>query len=54
MAADAQHHILHVRELSDPAEEASVNDVLELLERGENHQAEHDIQKLLGEEEHND
>ena len=53
-STDAQHHIVHVQELSDPAEEASVNDVLELFERGEHHQAEHDIQKLLGEEDHRD
>ena len=53
-AADAQHHIVHAQELSDPADKASVNEVLELMERGEHHQAEHEIQKLLGLEDHRD
>ena len=48
-AADAQHHIVHAQELSDPADEESIGEILELFGQGQSHQAEHEIQEILGE-----
>ncbi len=44
--ADAKHHVEHFQELAG-AQEA---EILELLGKGDLHQAEHEIQELLGEE----
>ena len=46
---DAQHHIRHAQEITDPANEESIDEVLELLGQGESHQSEHEIQEILGE-----
>ena len=49
--SDSEHHVTHALELSDSA---VVEDVLELLQGGKLHQAEHEIRELLGEDEHRD
>lgn len=46
--ADAKHHVEHFEELAG-AQEAQA-EILELLGKGNLHQAEHEIQELLGEE----
>ena len=46
---DAQHHISHAQEITDPANEEGIDEVLELLGQGKSHQSEHEIQELLGE-----
>ena len=46
---DAQHHISHAQELSDTAGEVSIDEVLKLLGQGKSHEAEHEIQRILGE-----
>ena len=46
--ADAQHHIIHAQALVDPANDGSVNEVLELLEQEELHRAEYEIEELVG------
>lgn len=46
--ADAKHHVEHLQELAG-AQEAQAQ-ILELLGEGDLHQAEHEIQELLGEE----
>ena len=52
--ADAQHHVEHAQGLAEPDDEAGVHEVLEALEQDELHQAQHEIQELLGEDEHSD
>ena len=47
---DAQHHISHAQEISDPANEEGIDEVLELLGQGKSHQSEHEIQEILGED----
>ena len=47
---DAQHHISHAQELSIPADEEAIDEVLELLGQSKSHEAEHEIQELLGEQ----
>ena len=51
--ADAQHHMVHFQELASSPEVEPVAEVLHLLDQGDLHQAEHEIQELLGEEGHN-
>ena len=46
--ADAKHHVIHAQGLVDPAKEGSLDEILELLEQVEPHQAEHEIRELLG------
>ena len=48
---DAQHHAIHAQELADPGDKQNLKDVLALLGQGVLHQAEHEIQELLGENE---
>ena len=50
--ADAQHHMVHFQELASSPEVEQVAEILDLLEQGDLHQAEHEIQELLGEERH--
>ena len=50
--ADAQHHVLHFQESASPGELDLGAEILDLLESGDLHDAEHEIQELLGEEEH--
>ena len=45
--ADSKHHVEHFQELAGAQEAA---EILETLGRGDLHQAEHEIQELLGEE----
>ena len=52
--ADAQHHVEHAQGLAEPDYEARAHEVLEALEQGELHQAQHEIQELLGEAKHTD
>ena len=52
--ADAQHHVLHLQETASPEELERGAEVLDSLERGDLHNAEHDIRELLGQEEHRD
>ena len=48
--ADAKHHVEHFRELAGAQEAQKVAEILELLGKDNPHQAEHEIQELLGEE----
>ncbi len=50
--ADAQHHVAHFQELATSMEAEQAVEILELLHQGDLHQAEHEIQELLGEGEH--
>ena len=52
--ADAKHHAEHAQGLAEPDYEARAHEVLEALEQGELHQAQHEIQELLGEAKHTD
>ena len=52
--ADALHHVLHFQDSASPEELDLGVEILDLLERGDLHDAEHEIQELLGEEEHED
>ena len=52
--ADARHHVLHFQESANPAEIELGAEILDLLKRNELHDAEHRIQELRGEEEHDD
>ena len=45
---DAQHHISHTQVVSTPADEEGIAEVLELLGQGNLHQAEHEIQEIVG------
>ena len=47
---DAQHHVAHSQELTDVSEEERTAAILLLLDQGEAHGAEHEIEELLGEE----
>ncbi len=47
---DAKHHVEHFQELAGAQEGQQVAEILELLGKGDLHQAEHEIQELLGEE----
>ena len=49
--ADAQHHVAHAKELADVSKEERIAEILLLLDRGDTHGAEHEIEELLGEEE---
>ena len=51
---DAQHHLEHAQGLAEPDDEGGVHEALEALEQGELDQAQHEIQELLGEDEHDD
>ena len=48
---DAQHHVAHFQELATSMEEEQAAEILDLLHQGDRHQAEHEMQELLGEEE---
>ena len=48
--ADARHHVEHFRGLVRAQKAQRAAEILELLGKGDLHQAEHDIQELLGEE----
>ena len=52
--ADARHHVLHFQESASPGELELVAEILDMLKRNELHDAEHRIQELRGEEEHDD
>ena len=52
--ADAQHHVSHFQETASADELSRTAEILDLLGQGELHDAEHEIQELLGEEEHGD
>ena len=52
--ADAQHHVEHAQSLAEQDDEAGLHEALEGLEQGELHQAQHEIQELLGEDERHD
>ena len=52
--ADARHHLEHAQGLAELDDEVGVYEALEALEQGELHQVDHEIQELLGEDEHND
>ena len=52
--ADAQHHVEHAQGLAEQDDEGGVHEALEALDQGELHQAQHEIQELLGEDEHRD
>ncbi len=47
--ADTRHHVEHFHELAKPGGGKEVAEILDLLEQGELHQAEHEIRELLGE-----
>lgn len=49
-AADAKHHVEHFQELAGAQEAQQAAEILELLGKGDSHQAEHEIQELLREE----
>jgi hypothetical protein len=48
--ADAQHHVSHYQETASADELGRAAEILELLDQGELHDAEHEIRELLGEE----
>ncbi len=52
--ADAQHHLTHLQGTASPEQLEHAAELDDLLERGDLHEAEHEIRKLLGEEEHED
>ena len=52
--ADTQHHVEHFQKLASPEQIEESNAVLNLLNRGELRDAEHEIQELLEEERHED
>ena len=53
--SDARHHVEHANELAGAAELERVVEILGLLEQGDLHEAEHEIEELLGEgEAHSD
>ncbi len=52
--ADAQHHVSHFQETASADELSRAAEILELLDQGKLHDAEHEIRELLGEEEHGD
>ena len=52
--AEAQHHVSHFQETAGADELSRAAEILELLDQGELHDAEHEIRELLGEEEHDE
>ena len=52
--ADAQHHVSHFQETAGADELSRAAEILDLLNQGELHDAEHEIRELLGEEEHDE
>ena len=52
--ADAQHHVSHFQETAGADELSRAAEILDLLDQGELHDAEHEIRELLGEEEHDE
>ena len=50
--ADVQHHIEHFQKVSSPDEGEHAAEIIDLLNHGELHGAEHMMQELLGEDEH--
>ena len=51
--SDAQHHVVHAQNVAEPALSEKLAELVDLLERRELHDAEHEIQELLGDEEGN-
>ena len=49
---DVQHHVVHFQELATSVEAGQAVETLELLHQGDLHEAEHEMQELLGKEEH--
>ena len=49
--ADAQHHVVHFQEQASSTEVEQAAEIVVLLDQGDLHQAEHEMQELLGEEE---
>ena len=49
---DTQHHVEHFQEQAGPEEGEQAREILDFLESGDLHEAEHEIQELLGGEEH--
>lgn len=52
--ADTQHHVAHFQEVASREDAEKGAGILDLLEQGELHQVEHEIQVLLGEDEQHD
>ena len=52
--ADAQHHVSHFQETAGADELSRAAEILDLLDQGELHDAEHEIRELLGEEDHDE
>ena len=52
--SDTQHHVEHAQGMAEADDEAGVRQALEALEQSELHQAQHEIQELLGEDERHD
>ena len=46
--ADSQHHVAHAQELADESQEERLAEIELLLEEGDFHEAEHEIEELLG------
>lgn len=46
---DAQHHVVHFQELAISMEVEQEAEILDQLDPGDLHQAEHEMQELLGE-----
>lgn len=49
---DTRHHVQHFQEQAGPEEGEQAGEILDFLEQGDLHGAEHEIQELLGGEEH--
>ena len=49
--ADAQHHAAHAQDLVDASQEERIAEIRLLLDQGDVHGAEHEIEELLGEKE---
>ena len=51
---EAKHHVAHARETGDDSTAVGLAEVLELLESDKHHDAEHELQEILGQDEHQD
>jgi hypothetical protein len=49
---NALHHVLHAKNEADPSVADALSEIVALLSAGELHDAEHEIEVLLGEEVH--
>ncbi len=52
--SEAKHHLAHAQEIGDEAASKGLAEVQELLELEDHHGAEHEIQEILGRDEHHD